>query len=278
MKDTVEFVFNLPAWLLSTFERRETDTMPGQSVAGVRRAGWLFCVWLGIVLFQLQSFGQGTVVYSGFAGRPLGGSGVDFGGDGTDEFSFSGTYQSTGGNPDFRTDTYFVSPGSHSALAFDGGSMRLVNPGTLIGSSLSPVWGGASNVFSVFTIFNVSPTPLPDPSNPGGTPVWPQYGGPLADAGGMAYLAARWQLADGLHYGWIRLSSQGMSHPDNPYRIYLGPLVADWAYNAVPGEPILAGAVPEPSKWALLAAGAILFLWYGLRKQCSTIRLSGRRE
>ena len=249
-----------------TFERRDTDKMLGQSVVGVRRAGCLFCVWLGIVLFQLQAFGQGTIAYSGFAGRSLDRSGVDFDGDGTDEFSFSGTYQSTGGNPDFHTDTYFVGPAGHSALAFDGGSIRLVNPGTPIGSSLSSVWGGASDVFSVLTIFNVSPTPLPDPANPGG-PVWPQYAGPLADAGGLAYLAARWQLADGLHYGWIRLSSQGMAHPDNPYLIYLGPLVADWAYNTVPGEPILAGAVPEPSTWALLAAGAILFLCNGQRKR-----------
>jgi len=250
-----------------TFESRDTDTMPGQSVAGVRRAGCLLCVWLGIVLFQLQAFGQGTIIYSGFAGRSLGGSGVDFDGDGTDEFSFSGTYQSTGGNPDFHTDTYFVGPAAHSALSFNNGSIRLVSAGTPIGSSLSPVWGGASDVFSLLTIAYVIPTPLPDPEHPGGNPGWPQYTGPLEDAGGVAYLAARWQLADGLHYGWIRLSSQGMAHPDNPYWIYLGPLVADWAYNTVPGEPILAGAVPEPSAWVLLAAGAIPFLLHGQRKR-----------
>jgi hypothetical protein len=45
-----------------TSERRDTDTMPGQSVARVWRAGCLFCVWLGIVLFQLQAFGlKGSV-------------------------------------------------------------------------------------------------------------------------------------------------------------------------------------------------------------------------
>lgn len=250
-----------------TLERQDTDMMPGQSVAGVRRAGYLFCVWLGIVLFQLQAFGQGTIAYSGFAPRALGGSIVDFDGDGTAEFSFSGTFLSTGGNPDFHTDTYFVGPAPHGAISFDGDSVRLVGAGTLIGSSLSPVWGGASDAFSVLTIFNVSPTPLPDPTNPGGTPVWPQYAGPLADAGGLAYLAARWQLADGLHYGWIRLNSQGMSHPDNPYLIYLGPLVVDWSYNTVPGEPILAGAVPEPSTWALWGVAAFLFLSYGRRKR-----------
>lgn len=220
---------------------------------------------LGVALAS-TAFSQGTVLYSGFVGRSLDGSAIDFDGDGTAEFSFGGTYQSTGGNPDLHTDTYSVGPAAHSALPFDSGSIRLVSAGTAIGSSLSPVWTGASDVFSLVTISYVIPTPLPDPAHPGSMG-WPQYGGPLADAGGVAYLAARWQLADGLHYGWIRLSSQGMSHPDDPSRIYLGPLVADWAYNTVPGESIVAGAVPEPSAWLLSASGAIPFLLHGRRKR-----------
>ena len=85
---------------------------------------------MGIFLLQLVAFGQGTVVYSGFAGRPLGGSAVDFDGDGTAEFSFNGIYQSTGGNPDLHTDTYFVGPTVHSALAFGSDSVQLVSAGS----------------------------------------------------------------------------------------------------------------------------------------------------
>lgn len=244
-------------------EKLETDLAPARSTAVASSALCLLCGVLCVAFFQLCAFGQGTIVYSGFVGRPLGDSGVDFDGDGTVEFSFSAIYQSIGFNPEFHTNTYFVTPAAHAALALDGGSVGLVSSGTPIGDSLSPVWSSSSDAFALLTVSYVVPLPWPDPGYPTGSP----YGGPLADAGGLAYLAARWQSSAGWHYGWIRLIGWGVADPDDPFVLYLGQLVADWAYNSMPGEPILAGAVPEPSAWALLFSGGFVFFVYGRRKR-----------
>jgi hypothetical protein len=62
---------------------------------------------------------------------------------------------------------------------------------------------------------------------------------------------------DGLHYGWIRLTSDmhDINSPDREYTI------VDWAFESDPGVAITAGDtgsanVPEPSSLALFAAGA----------------------
>lgn len=54
--------------------------------------------------------------------------------------------------------------------------------------------------------------------------------GPLIDVG-VGYLGIRFYLADGLHYGWVRLRS--------------APIVAvvDWAYEGRPNTPIRAGVI-----------------------------------
>jgi len=240
-------------------------------------AFWLACLALGLALCRLDALGQGTIVYSGFTGRWMGGSlimpagtatDVDFDGDGRVEVSFGGSVLATPGNPSFHTGTFSVSPAPYASLALGGDGVRLESAGTLIGSSLSPVWGSGPGAWSLLTLSYVTPTPLPDPwnPNPGGDPGFPQPTGPLAEAGGLAFLAARWELDDGFRYGWIRLSIDSMTNPDVPNLIHLGPLVVDWAYETRPDTPILAGAVPEPSTWALLAAAGAAFYWYGRSK------------
>ena len=82
--------------------------------------------------------------------------------------------------------------------------------------------------------------------------------GPFAGIEG--YLGFRLTQADGDHYGWMRLDM---------IRGYGGQVVnvSDWAYNTMPGQTLAAGAVPEPSTWALLGLGlAALCL---LRKRSS---------
>ena len=64
------------------------------------------------------------------------------------------------------------------------------------------------------------------------------------------YVGIQFFAADGLHYGWIRVLG-GYGNDGT---------ILDYAYNTVPGQSITAGAVPEPSTWALLGLGA-LCLW-----------------
>lgn len=64
------------------------------------------------------------------------------------------------------------------------------------------------------------------------------------------FLGLRFDAADGVHYGWVRMSV---------YSEYGGATIHDWAYNTVPGEGLVAGVVPEPSTIALFLIGIVAF-------------------
>lgn len=74
-----------------------------------------------------------------------------------------------------------------------------------------------------------------------------------------AYVGLQFNLADGTHYGWARVGC--------PVTGLAGGWVYEAAYDTRPGEAILAGAVPEPSTWALLVAGGFLFWFCGRKKR-----------
>ena len=72
------------------------------------------------------------------------------------------------------------------------------------------------------------------------------------------FVGLRFLIGGETHYGWMEIN--------NYSGVAAGQLLG-WAYETRPDTPILAGAVPEPSTWALLCAGGILFWLLGRRKR-----------
>lgn len=68
-----------------------------------------------------------------------------------------------------------------------------------------------------------------------------------------AYAGLQFRVASEIHYGWIKMQEiPGLGG---------GGIVYEYAYETRPGVPILAGAIPEPSTWALLVGGGVLMVW-----------------
>jgi hypothetical protein len=77
-----------------------------------------------------------------------------------------------------------------------------------------------------------------------------------------AYAGLQFNLQDGTHYGWARISvptwRDGYWDPFDPN----GGWLYGYAWETRPDTPIMAGAVPEPAIWALLVAGSLLVWSY----------------
>lgn len=72
-----------------------------------------------------------------------------------------------------------------------------------------------------------------------GNPIDPQYAGIRLDIGGST------------HFGWVRIKTEYVGGAST-----LTGTIFDWAYETTPDTAIAAGAIPEPTSLALLAAGA----------------------
>ena len=70
-------------------------------------------------------------------------------------------------------------------------------------------------------------------------------GGDFVDGGIMAI---EFRINGGIHYGWVRIESM------TPF---VGGTLTEWAYESEAGEPILAGAIPEPSTGALVIVAGV---------------------
>ncbi len=75
--------------------------------------------------------------------------------------------------------------------------------------------------------------------------------------GQNAYLGIEFLIAGQAHYGWV--------HINNPAG-QAGGFILDWAYETSPNTPIFAGAVPEPSSFALFVLGGFALLWMKRRE------------
>jgi hypothetical protein len=68
--------------------------------------------------------------------------------------------------------------------------------------------------------------------------------------GTRGFLGLRIQLNGNTHYGWADISLNKNGADSYNHTLYA------YAYDDAPGQPIVAGAIPEPSTAALLVAGA----------------------
>lgn len=119
-----------------------------------------------------------------------------------------------------------------------------LTPGTAISSSLAPqmVWydrdspyGGSATIIATSTIGDIGY--FRDNTN--------------------AYAGFRLNLSGNMYYGWFYIQNLGAN---------IGQITS-WAYESAPNTPILAGAVPEPSTFALIVISSCL-LSLLRRKNC----------
>ncbi len=123
-------------------------------------------------------------------------------------------------------------------------------PGTLIGSSLLNQPNTSLTGTKIFTAGLLTQTYGPTLSMcvsvDSDTVCLGQFG--LFQPG---YLGVEFDILGEIHFGYVHISGTG----------YNGAILKGFAYETLPGVPIMAGAVPEPSIGFLLLLGSTWFVW-----------------
>lgn len=193
-----------------------------------------------------QAAAQG-IIYMDYPGY-LPPTSLDLDGDGQADFSvnWSGVFIGTTDIPQSFAST------SWSLNALSGGSFNVnvggLAAGTVIGAS-SGFWSADNASATLSTLGEHLLLNTED------------WTGVLApDSSGL--VAVRFTAQDGFtHYGWIRFrAATAPAQITDGTPIEFGPQIAEYAWDTVPNQFIIAGAVPEPSTLALLAVGGLLFL------------------
>jgi len=222
------------------------------------------CLWLVWLLAgPATALSQGTFVYQQWINpNPRPGVPWDDSGFWVQSSPINPTPLNVDMDLDGTTDFRISSDGSHLAIFATGNGeiYSLRSPPPDLGgyaarlpagqsiSSLTPVpyeWMETINVFG---------QPI------GATLLYSNTAGQLGFWGGQfGYLGVRIQNNGDWLYGWIRGGC--------PLSIVPEGIFYEAALNLTPNAGIFAGAVPEPSSWVLLSAGAILF-WLLGRGKC----------
>lgn len=153
---------------------------------------------------------------------------VDIDGNGTDEFDINSFIDVATGDALIKATEY-----APTALSLRDGAGGLVS-NLAAGVEIGPL----SGVYS-----NTGPDGLTGLD--GGVPT-----GNFQVSDGPGFIGVQFQIGALTHYGYVGYEGTGAENSANG-RVYA------LAYENVPLTPIFAGAVPEPSSLALLAAGAV---------------------
>lgn len=164
---------------------------------------------------------------------------LDVTSDGIPDYGFRGETLCTMFIPPFCVTCFGVSCVASNQLLARGGMAAVVELGTPIGP-VTPTDSAWTAGVLVLTSFR---------SGAEGYQPWTGDLGRL----GEGYLAACVRLADGEHYGWIRVRLPGnqvfqavTNESGVMFPVELAPVIEDWAFESEPDVPILAGAKPYP--------------------------------
>lgn len=162
-------------------------------------------------------------------------SDLDINGDGTTDFTLRSN------DPGTDVNNAFLLPLNGNAIVVGGsygGFVANMTNGDVIGSSLNPVYQWSNSKAPITTLAELL-----------------DGGGTIAEDGNFMNQASGYIGFDLVengnnYYGWMFVTNPVVSDAG----IY--GIVTEWAYESDPNTPITVGAIPEPSTWALLAAGA----------------------
>ncbi|MDH7504213.1 MAG: PEP-CTERM sorting domain-containing protein [Verrucomicrobiota bacterium] len=204
---------------------------------------------------------QGTIAYYqpteplwGYFGRES-----DLNGDGRGDFRFfdasyiAGSYWATHVSGIGSTRLLVI---PHTWMADGGSSLAPLPAGYSIGGTLIPelLWAAhdAPNAYGSALLVG---SYITDAINGGPFPVGYFYGT-------TAFMGIQFQIGDDWHYGWVRIRGGTAGPSDDGFFLNPPSWILDWAYETRPDMPIFAGAVPEPSTFALLVGGGVLVAWF----------------